>query len=45
MFGVKTMDEVHKTLKVAEKLLNEYGFKLNPIKTKIITNLTLKKIS
>lgn len=45
MFGVETMDEAYKTLKTAEELLKGYGFNLNPIKTKIISDPTLKKIS
>mgnify|MGYP000305436925 CR=1 FL=1 len=45
MFGVETMDEARKILRTAKKLLEEYGFSLNPAKTRIITNPTLGKIS
>lgn len=45
MFGVRTMNEARKALKDAKELLSEYGFDLNQVKTKIITNPTLRKIS
>lgn len=44
MFGLETMQEVQKTLRIVDGLLSVYNFKLNPEKTKIIMNPTLEKI-
>lgn len=45
MFGLYTMLEVRNTLRVVTDMLEVYGFKLNPAKTKIIINPTFEKIS
>lgn len=44
MFGLETMQEAQKILRIVDGLLSAYNFKLNPEKTKIIMNPTLEKI-
>lgn len=44
MFGFQTKEEIYTTIQTVEYMLSEYNFKLNPTKTRIITNPTLESI-